>query len=76
MNMELNGSIHKIFHSQTEMSRSMGWSRQRLNKVLNRKQEPSVRDVCEIADALRMKFEDVACFFVPEKSPDGDVKEQ
>lgn len=72
MNMELNGIIHNRFHSQTEMASFMGWPRQRLNKILNRRMEPSIKDVCSIATALRMKFEDVAHFFMPEESPIGD----
>lgn len=72
MNMELNGIIHNRFHSQSEMAKFMGWKRQRLNKILNRRMEPSLKDICSIADALKMKFEDVAYFFIPESSPSGD----
>ena len=71
-NPDLNGLIHKNYDSESEMAISMGWSRQRLNRITNGKKVPDLFEVKSIADALHTSFMDVAHIFLPSESPNVD----
>jgi len=70
--MTLNGLIHNQFESQSDMAAAMGWSRQRLNKILNGKKKPDLDEVCAMARTLGVPFMTVAQFFLTNLSPIGD----
>ena len=72
MPISLNGMIHNRFSSQAQMADAMGWSRQRLNRILNGKKSPDLFEVLEISRALGVPFMTVAQFFLPKASPFGD----
>ena len=55
-NPNLNGLIHKNYDSESEMAISMGWSRQRLNRITNGKKVPDLIEVNCIANALNTSF--------------------
>jgi DNA-binding XRE family transcriptional regulator len=71
--MTLKGLIYNQFESQTEMATSMGWSRQRLNKIVNGKKKPNLDEVCVMAKTLGVPFMTIAQFFLIAKSPIGDL---
>jgi transcriptional regulator with XRE-family HTH domain len=73
-NSNLNGMIHSMYGSEADMAKAMGWSKQKLNRITNRKQEPLLREVYEISKALRRPFGDVADIFLPHESPKVDPK--
>ena len=70
--MTLNGLIHNRYGSQTEMATSMGWSRQRLNRILTGRKQPSLDEVCAMAKSLGVSFMTIAQFFLGSASPIGD----
>lgn len=67
--MELNSLIHGQYHNQAEFAKAIGWSRQRLNKVVNGDKQPSLEDVRDISDGLHVPFMMVANIFLRPKSP-------
>ena len=68
-NLELNSLIYGQFRNQAAFADSIGWSRQRLNKVVNGDKQPSLEDVQDIAEGLGVPFMMVANFFLRKKSP-------
>jgi len=70
--MTLNGLIHNRYDNQSKMATAMGWSRQRLNKILNGKKKPNLEEVDMIARALGVPFATAAQFFLVRQSPVGD----
>lgn len=68
----LNGLIYNKYRNQSDMAEKMGWSRQRLNKIINGKKVPDLMEVDCLATALGVDLMTVAQFFLPEKSPYGD----
>lgn len=69
MDRGLNGLIYAQFKSQRIFAEKLGWNHQKLNKIVNRIQEPTIPEVQEIADGLGVPFMLVAKFFMEEKSP-------
>ena len=64
-NMQLNGAIHAVFDTESAMAKSLGWSRQRLNKITNGRKVPDLFEVNDMARVLNMPFSSVAGFFLP-----------
>lgn len=60
----LIGLILGQFKSQREFADRIGWTPQKLNKILNRVQEPTIPEVQEIAEGLGVPFVMVAKFFM------------
>lgn len=69
MDRGLNGLIYGQFKSQRNFADKIGWTYQKLNKIINRSQEPTISEVQEIADGLGVPFILVAKFFMDKKSP-------
>lgn len=70
--LALSGLIHSKFKYESNLADSMGWSRQRLNKITNGDKEPDLGEVRDIANALDEPFMTVAQIFLDLKSPNGD----
>ena len=62
--MELRGLIHGQYKSLSEFAREIGWSRQKLHRVLSGKMPPSIRDVQDIAEGLKVPFAFIIKFFL------------
>ena len=71
MDRGLIGLILGQFKSQRIFAERIGWSPQKLNRILNRSQEPTIPEVQEIAEGLGVPFVMVAKFFLTEKSQNG-----
>lgn len=71
-NMQLNGMIHARFDSESDMARSMGWSRQRLWKITNGKKVPDLFELRDMADAMGCTMGDLAHIFLPNQSANVD----
>lgn len=70
--MTLGALIHNRYKNQTMMAESMGWPKQRLNKIINGKKKPNLDEVDAIAHALGVPFASIAEFFLQKESPFGD----
>ena len=62
--LELNGMIHTKFKSEAEMADALGWNRQRLNKITNRRKEPNLDEVYAMSRVLDRSFIEIAKIFL------------
>ena len=62
--MGLNGLIYGKFSNQAKFAESIGWHRQKLNKIINGDKQPSIDEVRQIAEGLGVPFMDVCQFFL------------
>ena len=67
--MELNSLIHGQYPNQAAFADAIGWSKQRLNKIVNGDQQPSIDDIQVISEGLGVPFMMVCNFFLQRKSP-------
>lgn len=67
--MELNSLIHGQFESEAQFATALGWSRQRMNKITTGKKQPTLEEVQQLAEGLRVPFMMVCGFFLKKKSP-------
>jgi DNA-binding XRE family transcriptional regulator len=71
-NLELSGMIHAKYPNESAMAKSMGWTRQKLNKITTGRKMPDLQETKEIASALDKSITDVANIFLKSKSPNCD----
>ena len=64
-NLELRGLIHGKFQSESACADKLGWSKQKLSKIINGAQEPTVRDIGDMAAALDKPLGEIAEIFLP-----------
>ena len=65
-NMKLCGVIFAKFASISEFARHIGWSRQRVNKLVNGKKEIDLGEARVFAKALGLTLDEVCEIFLPE----------
>lgn len=63
MNM-LRGAICARYKTEAACARALGWRRQKLNYITNRKRMPDVRDVNDLAKALDLDVGTLIDFFL------------
>lgn len=66
---ELRGLIYSQYDSETEFANSIGWPRQRVNKITNGTKEPDIDELNVLAKALNKSVGDIAQIFLRYKSP-------
>lgn len=64
-NMVLRGLIYSKYHNESELARTLGWSRQRLNRITTGRKEPDIRDMKALASALDVTVQDLFDIFLP-----------
>ena len=62
--MGLSGLIHAQFKTESEFADKIGWSRQKLSRILLGKQGATIPDVQDLSDGLGVPFMMVAKFFL------------
>ena len=62
--LQLRSMIFGIYKSESECARQMNWTKQRLNKIINGKKEPTVGELQEMAKALKHSVSDIASIFL------------
>jgi DNA-binding XRE family transcriptional regulator len=70
--LELCGMIHSKYDSEARFADSLGWARQKLNKITNGKKEPSLEEVAQISAGLEESFEKVANIFLDRSHQTGN----
>ena len=58
--------VYAKFRSGAELARALGWTRQKISKIMRGSTKPSVDDVMRLSRVLDERFEDVARFFCAE----------
>lgn len=60
--MQLEDLIKVKFGSQAKCAKAMNWTRQKLNKIINKQREARVSEINELAQALDIPVSDVVIF--------------
>mgnify|MGYP002626309133 CR=1 FL=1 len=69
--LTLNGMIMSKYESQAACAKTIGWSKQRLNRIVNGASEPTLHEVYELSSALDQPFMTVAQIFLPRETTNG-----
>lgn len=72
---ELRLLILSQYDSEADLARSIGWTRQRLNKITNGVKVPNVQEVNELAKALKVSTDTITKIFLKTKSPNRQLKD-
>ena len=67
-NLQLTGLIRGQFTSEASFAEHIGWSRQKLHRIMIGEQKPSLIDVKEISKGLDVPFMLVANIFLQMES--------
>lgn len=72
----LKGLIYSRYGSQTAISNSLGWGKNKIGKILKGKVKPSIDDCYHLYIALNLSKEEYISIFLPFLTPNGedDVK--
>ena len=73
MKRNLCSIIHSVFNSEAECARTIGWDRQRLNRIVNGRKEPSISETAAISAATGREQNEIAGIFLTYWSPNGDI---
>ena len=52
---ELRSMIYRTFRNAADMSRELGWGKQKLHRIVTGRQAPNVVDLYAMADALEVE---------------------
>lgn len=63
-NMSLRGAIYSQYKSEADLAKSLGWTRQKLNRIVNGKM-PNIEELNAIAQGLNMSVSEAMTFFLP-----------
>lgn len=72
---ELSALIHGKFRTDSEFARYIGWTRQKLYKIVNGQKDPTLEEAIVIARGLSVPLETIAQIFLRYKSPNCDNQE-
>lgn len=61
---ELRGIIYSLFDSEADLARSLGWTKQRINKITNGVKVPDLQEVQALSHALNRPLEEIANIFL------------
>ncbi len=70
---ELSALIHGKFRTDADFAKALGWSRQRIYKIVNGLKDPSLDEAISIAKVLEEPLNEIANIFLRYKSPNGEI---
>ena len=68
---ELRSLIFMYYDTETEFANTLGWTKQKLNKITNGIMLPDINDLNEMAPLLKKTVGELADIFLRARSPDG-----
>lgn len=71
----LRGAIYSKFKSQNEFTKSIGWSQNKIGRILKGEMIPNIEDCNAIMKVLALSMEEYISIFLPSISPNGDKME-
>lgn len=71
---KLRGLIYSRYDSESQFAEVIGWTRQRVNKITNGIQIPTVNDINDIANGLDCTINEIAEIFLDIESPNRQPK--
>ena len=72
---ELRGMIYSQYPSMVEFARVVGWSSEKLKRVVNKGQEVTLKDASDLSLALGISMERMCNIFLQKRSTNVDNKE-
>lgn len=69
---KLRAEIVYRYKTQTAFASAIGWTENKLSKMMTGKYKPDTDEVAGIADALNLNERQYCDIFLPRKSPNGD----
>ena len=69
LNLKLRGLIYSQYRNESDFARSVGWSRQKINKLTNGIQQPTIDDLVVLSNSLNTSLDDIVNIFLKQKSP-------
>lgn len=72
---EVRGLIYRHYNNMAEFARTIGWPKQRLNKITTGKKVPNLEEVEVLAKSLHTPIGEMAQIFLNHRSPDEQQKE-
>lgn len=72
--IELSGLIYSKYAKECQLADDLGWTRQRLNKIVNGKKEPDLEEVAALAEKLGQPVGEMVLLFLRQKSPNGQLE--
>lgn len=67
--------IYEKYDSESKMAETLGWSKQKLNRITNGLKEPNVQELERISQCLDKSLSEIAQIFLDYISPNGDENE-
>ncbi|KAB3527126.1 helix-turn-helix domain-containing protein [Alkaliphilus serpentinus] len=71
----LRGAIYSKFKSQNEFTKTIGWSQNKIGRILKGEMIPNIVDCNAIMKVLSLSKEEYFDIFLPSASPNGDKRE-
>lgn len=68
----IRGLVYDKFNSLRSFSKAVGWDRTKTSNIINGIREPRVSDLSDMSRVLNIPIEDLAKFFLPNKSQNSD----
>lgn len=68
---ELKGLIYSKYDNQSALSERLGWTRQRLSRIVTGQKMPDVEELNELSVALDVPVDNLIHIFLRSKSPNG-----
>lgn len=62
----LRKMIYERFDTEAAFARRIGWTRQRLHKILSKSKVPNITEIVEISSGLKEPIEKIIIFFADE----------
>lgn len=68
----LRGAVYDKYPSLRAFSKAIGWDRTKTCNIVNGNREPRVSDLSDMSQALEIPVEELALFFLQNKSQNSD----
>lgn len=68
----LRGVIYSKYNSQREFTQAVGWSQNKIGRILKGRMIPNIEDCAIICNALSLSREESLNIFLPSISPNGE----
>lgn len=69
---KLRGWIYESYPSYNALAQQMGWSRQRLGRLVNCEVDPTLSDVASLAECINRPVGELVEFFLASQLPKGN----
>lgn len=69
---KLRGWIYESYPSYDALAQQMGWTRQRVSRLVNREANPTIGDIAVLAESINRPVSEVVEFFLANQLPNDN----